>query len=512
MAEAVRDALLELFRKSGASPFLFVGAGLGRRYLNLATWEQLLRRFAAETPRAYEFYVTQAGRDNYPRLGSEIAVAFRDVWWNSTKYESDRDAAKDLMEDFASPLKVEVSKYLLEECRRLNSSALPDELGILADAKVDGVITTNYDTILETVFPDYEVYRSQDETLFRVSHGVGEIYKIHGCATKPNTLVLTQEDYELFDARNAYLAAKLTTLFLEHPFVFIGYSISDRNVQSVLAAVIRCLPKTELHRLYDRLIFVEYASAAGSGIVNAHSMSIGASLLPVTRVQAASFEEIYHALAETERKIPASVLRRVKDRVYELVRTTDPKGALHVVDLENDSLLKEVDVVVGVGIVSALGAKGYNAVERLDLINDVLGDGNHAYDATAIIQVVLPNLLKRAGAWVPVWGDLKTYTGDTAQIPTAVKNYAQKTLADFRAGNPYAKNTVAYASIAELDSGEPLSRSLYLLPLLPKTALVPTELRAYLLKYRSILSDKHQSGLHSNYIKLVCLLDYLEHR
>ncbi|WP_420829436.1 SIR2 family NAD-dependent protein deacylase [Nannocystis pusilla] len=147
---------------------------------------------------------------------------------------------------FFKPLKVEVSNFLRAQCEKLRETPLANELHLLRSAKFDGIITTNYDTILENVFPDYKVYSSQDDTLFQVSHGVGEIFKIHGCATRPNTLVLTEQDYRAFSDKNAYLAAKLTTLFLEHPFVFLGYSISDPNIRSILQAVTACLPASNL--------------------------------------------------------------------------------------------------------------------------------------------------------------------------------------------------------------------------------------------------------------------------
>jgi hypothetical protein len=38
-----------------SAPFLFAGAGLSRRYLGLDSWEGLLRRFAAEAGRPYEY-------------------------------------------------------------------------------------------------------------------------------------------------------------------------------------------------------------------------------------------------------------------------------------------------------------------------------------------------------------------------------------------------------------------------------------------------------------------------
>lgn len=95
------------------------------------------------------------------------------------------------------------------------------------------VITTNYDDLLEPLFPNYEVIVGQN--VFRQSAlVVGEIFKIHGSISVPESMVLTKEDYEAFDENKKYLSAKLLTYFAEHPLLFVGYSASDANIRNVL--------------------------------------------------------------------------------------------------------------------------------------------------------------------------------------------------------------------------------------------------------------------------------------
>jgi hypothetical protein len=61
-----------------AAPFLFVGAGVSRRYLGLDGWKDLLRRFAAVAGEEYDYYAATAGGD-LPRVASLIAADLHEV-------------------------------------------------------------------------------------------------------------------------------------------------------------------------------------------------------------------------------------------------------------------------------------------------------------------------------------------------------------------------------------------------------------------------------------------------
>jgi NAD-dependent SIR2 family protein deacetylase len=104
------------------------------------------------------------------------------------------------------------------------------------------IITTNYDEFLEKNFDHYsggvaayniQKYTSKD-LLDQIRSPQRTIVKMHGCITEPNDIVLDRTSY--FDARyqNHGFFSVLSALFLTNTVLFIGYSLSDPDLQVIL--------------------------------------------------------------------------------------------------------------------------------------------------------------------------------------------------------------------------------------------------------------------------------------
>ncbi len=128
----------------------------------------------------------------------------------------------------------------------------------LSKKSLSGVITTNYDSFLENTLDEYKAYVGQEELIFSSIQGIAEIYKIHGSVENPDSIVINSTDYNVFDEKSPYLAAKLMTIFMEYPVVFLGYSLNDSNVQKIIKSIVDCLSPENLSKLQERFIFVEY--------------------------------------------------------------------------------------------------------------------------------------------------------------------------------------------------------------------------------------------------------------
>ncbi|MCX2748985.1 SIR2 family protein [Arthrobacter sp. MI7-26] len=355
------------------APFLFVGSGMSRRYIQSETWAGLLSRFATKLDKPYAQYASAANGD-FPTIATELANDFHPHWFASDDYELTRITHPD-PQFVSTPLKIEISEYVKELMGNLPVEGREfNELESLKKSVIQGIITTNYDPLLEHLFPELEVYVGQEDLLFSNPEGVGELYKIHGSYTNPDSLVLTQKDYENFGSRNAYLAAKLLTIFVEHPVVFLGYSLSDNNVREILMSIAKVLTKDNIGLLQNRLIFVQWNENATDPRINKTVIPMDALTLPILEITVSEYEDIFLALSTLKERLPLSLLRRVKKQVTELVLTSAPKNKTYVMSIDEAFKSDDVDVVIGIGVHNKLTMTGQGIVgrDRYDLLRDII--------------------------------------------------------------------------------------------------------------------------------------------
>lgn len=406
---SIKTDLIEIFRARQAGPFLFLGSGFSIRYLGLEDWKGLLSRFCI-TGKPFAYYLASADGD-YPTLANLLAEDFNKYWWEAEEFKASIKENESKIEDVTSALRIEISNYLSQLDKNASKGSYSEEIKLLSALNVDGVITTNWDVFIEQLFPDYKVYIGQEELLFSNPQEIGEIYKIHGCSTKPNSLILTKKDYDKFNEKNAYLAAKLITLFVEHPIVFIGYSLSDENIKSLLKAISSCIGEQNLDQLRKNLIFVQHQKDGTEESMSDTYVTIDGIQIPLILIKTDNFSQIYEAIDATKRKIPARVLRFCKEQLFELVQSAEPEQKLCVVDIDEIENKEDVEFVVGVGVATkrhednTVAKVGYATVTVPDLIHDLLHDDKQ-YDAQQILEHAIRFALRSARN-VPVFKYLK---------------------------------------------------------------------------------------------------------
>lgn len=377
------------------APFLFVGSGFSRRYIGLEDWESLLKTFCKDGMRQFDYYKSRSN-SRLEKTASLMVDDFHEVWWNEPDFKESREQYKKFGEMIHkdSPLKYEIAKHIKNKSIQDIKGEKKKEIEDFKNIVIDGIITTNWDTILEEIFSDFDVLVGQKDLLSSVVQELAEIYKIHGSVSDFNSLILTEEDYKDFNNRNPYLAAKLLTIFIEHPIIFIGYSISDDNIIQILKSISNCLTESGLEKIKDNLYFVEPIFNDSSDKYEKKYINLDDRNLPITVIKVKDYSHVYKVLAEYERKLSIKQLKKIKSQIYEIVKNNDPNGRISTIDIDENTDFNKIDFVLGVGIKEGLSEHGYQAIEYDDLLEDVMLD-NRGYDSKKIINLTIPQILSK---------------------------------------------------------------------------------------------------------------------
>ncbi|RVD77567.1 SIR2 family protein [Pseudomonas koreensis] len=328
--EDVTEDIKTCIGDMACQPILFVGSGFTKRYLDGPNWEELLKDLAARCPEIRQFAYYKQRYPDFVDIGTQFSEKYNDWAWGAGQDQF----PKELYDEASSPqiyIKHTVSQIFTLLLAN-GDHKLAEEIELLKKIRPHSVITTNYDQLLERFFPEYEPIIGQ-RILYANHSSIGEIFKIHGCASQPESIVLTRADYEEFVKRKKYLSAKLLAFFAEHPLVFIGYRAEDPNIKAILADIDEILseegkliPNIYILEWDDRDMSEEYPRRERLIPVSDHRSVI------IKSIVAKDFSWVYSAFSANEalQNVNPRLLRALLARTYQLVRTDIPRNPIQV--------------------------------------------------------------------------------------------------------------------------------------------------------------------------------------
>ncbi len=436
------EKLQSIVGEFSSAPFLFIGSGVSRRYLKAPSWEELLVIFAKKIrpTYSYQYYESRAkekcekrgidyyknNAELYPLIASLIRLDFNKRWFDDLSFHtSDPEVEKAVEENHADPFHAEVAAFF----RTLNVTdpTYDDEIAIFKDICVDriaGIITTNYDCLLDKL-TGFQTFIGQQGILSTTVQGIGEIYKIHGSATSPSSIVLDEEDYNRFKERMLCLSAKLITIFIENPIIFIGYSLNDSNIKGILASIIECLEPSDLERLQKRLFFVEYTEESIVSIEpQTYSLQSSSAPLRMTNIKINDFSLLYSALKSYKPRFPVKKLRMLKAAFVEFIATNNPSERVKVASIDSEDV-SDYDLGLYIGKTVEIDSLGYKSIKANEVYKDIVLD-TCTFNPMRLICETFPDISKTSNhALQPIFKYLSQIEWDTSVIPLDV-NYAKE--------------------------------------------------------------------------------------
>ncbi|BCT32588.1 SIR2 family protein [Pseudomonas protegens] len=324
--EEVTSDILNVLGQAACQPILFVGSGFSKRYSNGPSWEELLKSLASMCPKiSLDLAYYKQKNKSLVEIGSIFSDCFREWAWTDGR---DQFPPEYFSENYPSDIFIKHSIATIlngmgpDKKGSYGSDNLDAEIAALKAMSPHALITTNYDQLLELIFPDFERVVGQ-QVLSKPYLSIGEIFKIHGCISDPLSLVLTEEDYKTFEADKKYLSAKLLTYFAEHPLLFVGYRAEDQNIKSILYDVTRMFKATQA--LTPNIYILEWDKDVG---INSYPpreriINVGGDItIRIKSIVSSSFDWVFKAFGNngTLEQINVKLLRALMARAFNLVR------------------------------------------------------------------------------------------------------------------------------------------------------------------------------------------------
>lgn len=527
MASSIEE-VLDIVKGTGTLPVIFAGSGVSKRYTtNKYDWEGLLinciAQYNSDPENKYKEYKVDVEYSLHTSEVNKFSInegigekVERD--FNKAYYRGDIDKCilKDTETD--NPLKSFVANKL--SVYEIDNS-MAEEIDLLQklNEKMLTVVTTNYDTFFEDhIFKKHEKVIGQN--IFKKSE-VATLFKIHGCASDPSSLILTRRDYEIFAKKRRVLSAKLISLFTENPVIFLGYSLSDENVKSILLDIFQCIDEDhQLKKFEERLIFVDYKEDQQDPVIGTHSIMIEDIEISLTKITLSSYLPLLRELQSLERTVRFKDLRHIKDLVYDIVQTDEGerKKLVNLVD-DNTEDINDEEIIVAIlknnDLLDAIGVTGIQADQIFDdLITNSLSKRINGQEEV-LIQSQIPALLI-SNSVIPVNKYLSKLDYVGLELDPKVVNMMNKTSEDLL-NNSIIKDHKLYQAYEFkslegiwLDDQLAKYRRLNFLVLRSVYDVEPEEIKEFLMNYG--VDIKKESGGVTAYRKMVCIYDILTYK
>lgn len=402
----------ELISNLNTIPFLFVGSGLTRRYFDLPDWNNLLKHMVSQInpdSLAYRAYQDKANYKNHPfginpTVASLIEEDFNQVWFNDQSIRTVDDFNMKKVEQGSTPFKAEIAQFIKDNSNL--KKQFKDEVSLLrnvAKKSIAGIITTNYDMFFEKYLSEYKVFVGQDELLFSQLQGVSEVYKIHGSVLEPSSIVINENDYKEFKDQSEYLAAKLLTIFMEYPIIFIGYSISDSNIRDILSSIVKCMKDDKIDKLKEKFIFVDYKEDYEGYSIGESTFSFeNGKMMSMIKITLSDYTLLFEAIGKKKMKLPVRLLRALKEELYEYTITNEPTKNIKVATLDDERVAND-ELVMSIGTVdknSIVGVNGLRGITAAEWYRNIVLDDLDFDDDTLLI--VAPELARQVSWKLPI--------------------------------------------------------------------------------------------------------------
>ena len=213
-----------------------------------------------------------------------------------------------------------------------------------AGKNISSIITTNYDCMIEEIFSFNPLIGNN----ILLSNPYGSVYKIHGCVSQPDKIIISEKDYQEFEKKYELIRAQLLSLFIHNPIIFIGYAIGDKNIKDILKTIFSYVDynSEEAKKIQRNFLLVEYRADSDNTDILEHSIELeGSQIIRINKLTTDNFTELYKSIANLMLPVSAMDIRKVQN----IVKDIYSGGKIEVSITDNLDELENSDKVLVIG-------------------------------------------------------------------------------------------------------------------------------------------------------------------
>lgn len=337
--------------KENQYPIIFAGAGLTKRYYSDApSWSELIKNIWTETLGGESFFERYFSlQEDYSddefeiltRLAEELETEFNRAFYKQ-QITIEGLTIDDVYTSKQSPFKTKIATVFKGLTPNKERS---DELNSLKSMlqKARFIVTTNYDPLIESLLGDDIKVNIGNAGLFQHSEDYGELYKIHGSVSNPDSIIITNSDYKGIEKTNTLVNAKILSKLTESPIVFIGYSLTDKNIKSLLSDLSANMPYS-VEEAAKRIGVVAYSVDEQEIKESLNTMQYENTTIAFTELKTDNFALLYSELAKIKQGLSPNAIRKYQDAIRTLIvsGSKNPDQPVLVSSVDIDKLPEEL--------------------------------------------------------------------------------------------------------------------------------------------------------------------------
>lgn len=370
-------SILNKLIENNEFPVVFIGAGISKRFLlNFPDWTSLLEEFWNQLNLQNFFGEFNNIRDEIhlknPHYTEKEIDHYSNIKMGSTlesRYNREFNRGNVTIEGFTpeEAFRTKISPFKKAICERFKKYNLKQDISneyiafIKMLLKTQIILTTNYDSFIEDSYNSESNYKITkylgQKGFFQDTYGYAELYKLHGSVESPNDVVITESDYERFENNSVLISAKIISMMMNSPIIFMGYSLTDINVRKIIKDFTRSLNEKEIEILENRLVLIERVKGEQDFIEEVvNDKDLGCKLKVI---KTDNFEKVFKTVSTINQGIAPTEVRKYQHVIKKLIIDRGKKGALNSVLLSPEELDKLEDNLMTKNITVALGDAKY---------------------------------------------------------------------------------------------------------------------------------------------------------